>query len=303
MRTDVEFDANGTTLRGWLYTPDKSAGPYPAIVMTHGFSALKEMGLDRYAEIFVAAGLAALVYDNRNLGASDGEPRFEIDPVAQMRDYRHGITYVQSLPEIDDTRIGIWGTSYSGGLALIVAALDKRVKCVVSQVPFVSGYETMLEVMPMKDRKGFFHMLEQERRSLAAGNPPTMVPVCTDDRSKLPSAPGRRTYDYFHSFMRGKNLPWQNTVTLRSLEYRLEYEAMPFMERISPTPLLMIIAREDAITPTDIALRALARALEPKKAVLICGDHYDVYQDGFEQSSFAARDWFAAHLLKPALSN
>ena len=77
MRGDVEFDADGTTLRGWLYTPDKGTPPFPAVVMAHGFSALKEMGLDQYAEVFAAVGLSALVYDNRNLGASDGNPRLK----------------------------------------------------------------------------------------------------------------------------------------------------------------------------------------------------------------------------------
>ena len=65
MRSDVEFDADGVTLRGWLYTPDGAAGPAPTIVMAHGFSAVKEMYLDRFAEAFAAAGLGALVYDNR----------------------------------------------------------------------------------------------------------------------------------------------------------------------------------------------------------------------------------------------
>lgn len=297
MRIDVEFDANGTTLRGWLYTPDKGTGPFPAIVMAHGFSALKEMGLDRYAEVFAAAGFACLVYDNRNLGASDGEPRFDIDPVAQMRDYRHAITYAQSRPEVNADRIGIWGTSYTGGLVLMVAALDRRVKCVVSQVPFISGYETMSLVMPPEDHKAFYQMVEEERRSMAAGNPPSTVPICRDDPTSPPTAPGRRTYQYFYTYTREKRLNWQNKVTIRSLDYRLEYEAMPYMERISPTPLLMIIADEDAITPTDIALRAFTRALEPKKAVLMRGDHYDAYLGGFDQSSAAARDWFGLYLL------
>jgi len=48
--------------------------------MAHGFSAVKEMYLDAFAEVFAAAGLNALVFDNRNFGASDGEPRQEIDP-------------------------------------------------------------------------------------------------------------------------------------------------------------------------------------------------------------------------------
>jgi dienelactone hydrolase len=66
MRQDVEFQADGPRLRGWLYTPDAGAPPFATVVMAHGFSAVKEMYLDRFAEAFAEAGLAALVFDNRN---------------------------------------------------------------------------------------------------------------------------------------------------------------------------------------------------------------------------------------------
>ena len=75
MRTDVEFKANGVCLRGWLYLPDTTPAPHPLVVMAHGYSGVKEQGLDDYAEVFCKAGLAVLLYDHRNLGASDGEPR------------------------------------------------------------------------------------------------------------------------------------------------------------------------------------------------------------------------------------
>src|SRR5262245_65070377 len=113
-RSDVEFNAEGTTLRGWLYRPDGD-GPVPGVVMAHGFSAVKEMYLDSFAEVFAAAGLAAIVFDNRNFGASDGTPRQEIDPWRQVRDYRDAITFAETLPETDATRLGVWGSSYSGG--------------------------------------------------------------------------------------------------------------------------------------------------------------------------------------------
>lgn len=298
MRTDIEFDARGTALRGWLYTPDSGSGPFPTVVMAHGFSALKEMDLDHYAEVFAAGGVAALVYDNRNFGASDGHPRCEIDPVAQRRDYQDGITYAQSRPEVDENRVGIWGTSYTGGLVLIAAALDRRVKCVVSQVPYISGYENMLQVMPIENREQFYQLIDEERRALAAGNPPSTVTVCTDDPTKPITAPGRQTYRYFTTHARDKGLNWENQVTIRSLELRLEYEAMPYMARISPTPLLMIVADRDEITPTDIALRAFERALEPKQLVLLRGGHYHAYLEGFDQAARAARDWFVHHLGK-----
>src|ERR1700759_694620 len=124
MRHDIEFDAEGTTLRGWFYSAEGAGPTAPTVVMSHGYSAVKEMYLDAFAEVFAEAGLNALVYDNRNFGASDGEPRQEIDPWAQVGDYRHAITYASTLPEVDAARIGVWGSSYSGGHVLVVAAID-----------------------------------------------------------------------------------------------------------------------------------------------------------------------------------
>ena len=296
MRRDVSFDADGNILRGWLYLPDRGASPFSTIVMAHGFSALKEMGLDDYAEVFCAAGLAVLVYDHPNLGASDGFPRNEIDPIAQLRGYGHAVTFACRQPELDTGRIGLWGTSYSGGLVLIAAAVDRRVKCVVSQVPYLSGYENAMSTTAPERMAELERQLQAEQLALAAGQPPTMVPVCTDDPSLPPDSPGRMSHRYFRHFADARGLDWPNRVTLRSLALRLEYESLPYLPRIAPTPLLMIVAAEDRITPTQIALRAYASALAPKKLVTIAGDHYRPYVEAFGESSAAARDWFVEHL-------
>lgn len=296
MRADIAFDANGTTLREWFYTPDASAAPFPTVVMAHGFSALKEMGLDDFAEAFATAGLACLVYDHRNFGASDGTPRYEIDPIAQMRDYRHALTYAESRPDVAAERLGIWGTSYSGGLVLMAAALDRRVRCVVSQVPFISGYASFEQLTPLDQRAAFHRRLADERRAIAAGTAPRVIEVCTDDPKKPEDAPGRLTYRYFDRFRKLGRCAWDNKVTLRSLDYRLDFDALPFMPRISPTPLLMLVSKHDTITPTALALDAFERARQPKQLVLLDGDHYVPYLDHFATSRVAARDWFVAHL-------
>src|ERR1700704_5335525 len=142
--TDIEFDADGATLRGWLYRPRSNGSDAPVVVMAHGYNCLKEFYLDKYAASIANAGHVVLAYDNRNFGDSDGEPRQELDPWQQLRDYRHAITFLQTQSFVDPARIGIWGTSYSGGHVLVVAAIDKRVKCVVSQVPTISGFRGML---------------------------------------------------------------------------------------------------------------------------------------------------------------
>ncbi|MFD3614700.1 alpha/beta hydrolase [Streptomyces sp. NPDC058676] len=72
-REDIEFTGElGTTLRGWFYPAQNAAGPAPVIVMAHGISGVKEMGLGEYAEVFAAGGLNVVVYDHQNFGASDG---------------------------------------------------------------------------------------------------------------------------------------------------------------------------------------------------------------------------------------
>ena len=180
-RRDIEFDAEGVTLRGWFYPAEGASGTAPTIVMAHGFSAVKEMYLDDYAEAFAAAGLNALVFDNRNFGASDGEPRQEIDPWAQVRDYRHAITYAGTLSEVDDDRIGVWGISYSGGHVLVVAAIDRRVKAVACQVPMVSGHDNFRALVRADFIAGFQAMFNADRAARFRGEPPAMVPVVAED--------------------------------------------------------------------------------------------------------------------------
>ena len=160
-RQDIEFKTSDhVTLRGWLYTPEgHDGGKLPAIVLAHGFSALKEFDLDAFAEYFVSKlPIAALVYDNRGFGDSDqkdGEPRLEIVPYLQISDYSDAITYVSQRPEVDPDRIAIWGSSYSGGHVLYVGAVDRRVKAVLSQAPLVSGWENFHRLVRPDFEVGF----------------------------------------------------------------------------------------------------------------------------------------------------
>ncbi len=295
MRRDIEFNAEGVILRGWLYLPEKLAGRAPAIVMSHGFSAVKEQYLDRYAEVFSREGFAVLVFDHRNLGASDGEPRQEMDPWAQVRDYRHAITFARTLKEVDRERIGIWGTSYSGGHVLIVGAIDRRVKCVVSQVPAISGSGSAQRRVRPDLVPALLERFNADREARFAGKPPSMVPVVSEDPGAPCALPGKECWDFFmgtQSFAPA----YRNEVTLRTMEMAREYEPGIYVPRISPTPLLMIIADRDTLSPTDLALQAYQQALEPKQLVLIRGGHFIPYIDRFQEASTAARDCFKMHL-------
>jgi fermentation-respiration switch protein FrsA (DUF1100 family) len=295
-RRDIEFDAEGVTLRGWFHPAAGADGPAPTVVMTHGFSAVKEMYLDSYAEVFAAAGLNVLAYDHRNFGASDGEPRQEIDPVAQIRDYRHAITWASTLPEVDPQGIGIWGSSYSGGHVLVVAAIDRRVKAVVSQVPLVSGLANLQALVRADFVAGLRESFDLDRASRYAGGPPAMIPVVSEDPLGAAALPTPDSWAWFTETGKVRAPAWRNEVTLRSVEMFTEYEPVAHIGNISPTPLLLLPARQDHLTPAHLAIDAYERAREPKKIVILPGGHFDAYVEGFEASSGAARDWFVEHL-------
>lgn len=304
MREDIEFNADGVTLRGWLYSPDDAGGPAPAIVMAHGFSAVKEMYLDRFAQAFAAAGMAAVVFDNRNFGASDGEPRQEIDPWAQVRDYRTAITYAATRPEVDAQRIGIWGSSYSGGHVLVVGAIDRRVTCVVAQVPLVSGHANFRALVRSDFISGFQAQFNSDREARFRGGPPAMVPVVDEDPLAPSALPTPDSYTWFTETHQTRAPSWRNEVTLRSVEMFTEYEPGTYLPWISPTPLLMCVAANDHLTVAEIAIDAYSQAREPRKLVLLPGGHFDAYVEGFDLASGAATDWFIEHLVeKKSMTN
>jgi fermentation-respiration switch protein FrsA (DUF1100 family) len=295
-RTDVEFNAEGTILRGWLYRPDGD-GVVPGVVMAHGFSAVKEMYLDAFAEVFAQAGLAALVFDNRNFGASDGEPRFEIDPWEQIRDYRHAITHMQTLPGIDRERIGVWGSSYSGGHCLVLGAIDKRIKCVAAQVPLISGSENARRLIRADMFPGLRAAFDADREARFAGKEPGRIPVVCEDPMGMAVLPTADSWKWFTETANTRAPSWQNEVTLRSVEMFLEYEPGAYISRVSPTPLLLVVAARDHLTVSDLAIDAYENAREPKKLVILPGGHFGAYTGpDFELSSGAARDWLVQHL-------
>jgi len=295
-RRDVEFDAEGVTLRGWFYETEGSRAPGAAVVMAHGFSAVKEMYLDSFAEVFAAAGLHVLVFDNRGFGASDGEPRQEIDPWAQVRDYRHAITYASTVPEVDPQRVGIWGSSYSGGHVLVVAAIDRRVKAVVSQVPLVSGHDNLRALVRADFIAGFREQFDADRLARFHGGRPAVVPVVDKDPLAPSALPTPDSWEWFTDTGSTRAPAWRNEVTLRSVEMFTEYEPGTYLPYISSTPLLLLVAAGDHLVPSELAIAAFDKAHQPKELIILPGGHFDAYTKGFEASSSQARDWFTRHL-------
>ncbi|MFA7281246.1 MAG: alpha/beta hydrolase [Sterolibacterium sp.] len=299
MRKDIEFRTeDGVMLRGWLYQPDRSADAVPAIVMAHGFSGTKEMYLDKFAEVFCAAGFAVLVYDHRNFGASEGQPRHHIDPWRQVSDYRDAITFAGSIPGVDKSRIGIWGSSYSGGHVQVVAAIDRRVKCVVSQVPLISGLANARRLIRADHFQAVRSSFDADREARYAGQPPAMIPVAAEKPGDPCALPTEDTRQFFLETCKTLAPNWRNEVTLQSIELFMDYEPGIYIPNISPTPFMLVVALGDHLTPSDITCAAFEKALEPKKLLTLRCGHFEAYVGKqFEISSKVQRDWFVEHLM------
>ena len=300
MRQHVTFLSEGLNCAGWLYVPDDlhDRENRPAIVMAHGFSALKEMHLDNFAQKFEEAGFVVLAFDYRYFGDSEGEPRGHLIPAEQHQDYKNAITWISLRTEVDPDRIGIWGSSYSGGHVLLLAAFDRRIKAAVAQVPLVNGWGNAQRLMRSDVFDEFLEALAHDRAQRYVGEESAKVPVVAPEGE--PSAlPTPESYEWFTQLGETVAPNWRNEVSLESMEAFLEYDPAGSIHLISPTPLLMVVAEKDTLTPTDMAIAAYERALEPKKLVILeGGKHFDAYTEpGLSQSVPPAVEWFERHLM------
>lgn len=285
-RTDVTIVSQYNPVRAWLYRPGGDARPErsPAIVMAHGFSGVKELGLDRYAEVFAEAGFVVCVFDHPNFGGSGGTPRQEVDADRQLAAYRDVLSWVGGLDDVDPDRLGVWGTSFSGGHALVLAATEPRVRAAVAQVPYICP---PLDEPP-PDLISVLQYDEEQRRN---GADPIMIPVTTNDTAGFGAlSPDPDAHEWFTA--RAATAPaWRNEVTLRSLARLFLYRPIDFAPQVV-APLLLIAASDDVLSPLSFVRSAAQRISAPHDLLELDGGHFDVYGELFGVSAQAALGWF-----------
>lgn len=297
MRTDIEFQSFGTTCRGWLYRPEQAPEKAPAILMSHGFSAVKEQGLDGYAQGFCAAGFVVLAFDYRFLGASDGTPRGRIIPQEQHDDNRAALVALSQLPGVDANRIGIWGSSYSGGHALFLGAMDPRIKVVIAQAPAIFTAQSLILLAGRAGFDAYLGLLAHDHAMRNAGMPSGEIPIVglKGEASVLATAD---SHSWFVKSGASIAPNWLNRTSLESVARLAEYWPGAFIDMIAPKPLLIQACIEDTLIPIAQVREAFARAGEPKKLVEHQGGHFDLYpgEKHFEAALVQAVDWFKTHL-------
>jgi dienelactone hydrolase len=175
--------SEGTRIAVEVFTPPAPApaAGYPAVLLCHGWGGTKAH-LERFARQFADAGYAAMTFDYRGWGVSDGRiiPEGEdtalleagprtmqvrvlretIDPIDRAEDIVTCLNFLSTEPGIDASRLGLWGTSFGGGHVVYVAGNDDRVKAVVAQIGgfgFPPVYRDAARARAGEKVRGMFH--------------------------------------------------------------------------------------------------------------------------------------------------
>ncbi len=290
-RYDHHFKSRGKRCAAWLYLPG-GAGKPPVVVMAHGFGAQRDFGLPQYAERFASRGMAVFLFDYRNFGDSEGEPRNLVNPWRHLQDWKAALAYVRSLPEVDGGRVALWGSSYSGGHVMVTAARDAGVAAVVAQVPFVDGVSSAVYT-------GFKHALQATaaatRDILRAitFREPYRVPIVSDPETfgvmNTPeSKPG-----YLALVPEGSG--WKNECPARAVLELLLYRPTMWAARVR-CPALVIMGEKDSLIKPVAVEKAASRMREVTIERLPVG-HFDVYHgEWFEKVASLEEDFLARHL-------
>jgi fermentation-respiration switch protein FrsA (DUF1100 family) len=299
MRRDISFKVDGLTCRGWYYRPDgvDEQMKLPVVILLTGFGGVKEFAISTFAELFVERGFAAIVYDNRYTGDSDGEPRGRIVPSLQHDDLRAAIGWALEQDNVDPQKIILWGTSFGGSHVLFVGALDPRASAVITVVAGLGPREAL----DRGDRATWDAMW----KDLTAG---FMKHNATGDDVAMPivAPPGKPCLvrdEALSAWLRNmahKAPKWPNRVTIESCIRTFEYTPTAFIDAISPRPLLMFAMSDDRIIPLRRQQEVFAQAGEPKRLEVFQGGHIDPYEDPLRSQVMSISiEWLAQHGLGP----
>lgn len=269
---DGEIDA-------WLYLPD-GAAPHPTVVMAHGIGGVKAGGLAPFAEQFVDAGFAAVVFDYRHWGRSSGEPRNLLSVQRERQDYRTVLSWARRHDALDVDRLFIWGTSFAGMHIVELAATEPGLAGAIAQCPLVDGLAAMRNVSVLRALRLTATALADIAGSWL-GLAPRLVPIsvppnefgliATDDAmvglDRLDPGDGS----------------WPNDITARSIVDITVHRPVRKARRIR-CPILMVVAEQDTMAPTARAVQVAARAARGE-LYRSRGGHYDVYHGGLDHDN------------------
>src|SRR5262245_32771353 len=290
MERTVQFYSEGIPVIGSLGIPDdyKTGEKRAAVIFCQGFTGVKEMFLPNNAERLRAEGYLTLNFDYRYFGESGGKPRSRLIPMAQVTDIRSAMTFMQSLPEVNPDRIGLYGTSFGCSNVVYTAGVDERAKCTVAVVG-PGDCERQFRLGPNFD--AFMDkVLRAKADFVTTGNVTYMQTTRMMARDPGVVAELEKNKSLYPT--------WRPEVSFESIADIMEFKPESVADRISPRAILWIHTDKDKLVPLYEAQSMYAKARNPKKLVVLENMvHEDVYHgEGFAQVMQHTTAWFKEHM-------
>ncbi|RJP29893.1 MAG: alpha/beta fold hydrolase [Actinobacteria bacterium] len=290
-REDLAFDSRGTRCAAWLYRPEGVEKP-PVVVMAHGFGAQRDFGLPAYAERFARRGMAVFLFDYRNFGASEGEPRNLVSNSRHLRDWEAALSCVRGLPGIDTGRMGLWGSSFSGGHVIVTAARDAGVSAIVSQVPFVDGITTAYWTGIRHAAQATVAGVKDVLRMITAREPYCVPIVSGPDVFGLMNSP---ECEPGYMAIVPEETDWINACPARAVLELLLYRPVSHARGVC-CPALVMMGEKDSLIYARSVEKTASRMREVTLIHLPVG-HFDIYVgDWFEKTVEIQAEFLARHL-------
>ncbi len=304
MTTEFFFISHGERCAAWHLTADSDAltgqSGRPCVVMAHGFGGTRDSGLMAFAEPFAAAGMDVVLFDYRGFGDSEGEPRQDVSVKKQRQDYHAAIDAARNLPGVDRDRIALWGTSYSGGHVIAVAATDQRVAAVVSLCPATDGLAALAQGVRETSAGHLAKVVAHGLLDAAGarlGRRTHYLPVAGQPGSNAPiSTPGAA-----ESYLALAGPTWRNEFAARTV-LEIAFNRPTVHASQLECPLLMQIGTNDRIAPPDAAKKAAKKAGYLAHLVAYPADHFDFYDGPSFEAALADEVTFLTRVLDPIRS-
>lgn len=283
--------SDGTRMAGDLYLPKglKPEDKLPAIILCAGTGGTKGGSQARVAPLFAEKGYIVLAFDYRGWGQSESQLkaieqqpapdannemtvkvkalRWQMNYTDQTEDIRAAISFVAGEPNVDSNRIGLWGSSYGGGLVTWVAGNDPRVKCVAAQVPGMGGARGPAAI------KNTYDLASKQARG---------------EVEPVPVETGKLT---------GKMATYAN-MRVNPVK-NIGFSALDAAMKIN-APALFVLAENEELS-SNANVEAVSKSLQernvPTSIHVIKGiTHYGVYGEGFDEATRVEMEWFGKHL-------
>lgn len=301
--TEVTFhNRRGERLAGVLCSTGDGDGPTPAILLCQGLSGVKHLVLPEIARGLADRGITSLRFDYGGCGESDGE-RGWIDPRARVDDAQYAFAWLAADDRVDGERIGAYGHSYGGPVAISLGARESRVRAVVAVSGPGDGVSMLRSVRSSWDWVAFKDRLREARAELAVAGVSTEVEV----GEIFPFSPAflaayeQLKADGGSSALQAGADEGFNRFDLATVDAMLDFHPEDAARRLGGRPLLLVHGEDDDTAPVETVQAIYANAPGPKRQVVIPGAaHNDLDAGpGLTEVIDLTADWFVRHLVAP----